>query len=75
MPLIFLSEAEGLIFITFFMAFAEKHCQQVNKHFFFFFLQMTEKGGEVQITYLPVLLDTIIRVEQVGYDTYSSMNC
>lgn len=36
---------------------------------------MTEKGGEVQITYLPVLLDTIIRVEQVGYDTYSSMNC
>lgn len=75
MPLIFLSEAEGLIFITFFMAFAEKHCQHVNKHLFFFFLQMTEKGGEVQITYLPVLLDTIIRVEQVGYDTYSSMNC
>lgn len=56
------------------MAFAEKHCQHVNKHFFFF-LQMTEKGGEVQITYLPVLLDTIIRVEQAGYDTYSSMNC
>lgn len=36
-PLIFLSEAEGLIFITFFMAFAEKHCQHVNKHLFIFF--------------------------------------
>lgn len=55
------------------MAFAEKHCQNVNKHFFFFY--KWEKGGEVQITYLPALLDTIIRVEQVGYDTYSSMNC
>lgn len=74
MPLIFLSEAEGLIFITFLWHLL-KNIVNMLTSIFFLFLQMTEKGGEVQITYLPVLLDTIIRVEQVGYDTYSSMNC